>query len=261
MTTMISLCCCCKLLLQNKVLSRKNKELTRNIDQKRLLLSIIAHDLRSPVYQLERMWQQALFYTQQKHYDKLIDTLHNGITMSNSTYNLLNNLLNWVMLQSNQLLYKKESLHLNSIIDQVVHNFQIKAKTKQINISKNIPKNIYIDGDLHTYKIIFQNFIDNAIKYSFHNGIISLTASYINTMEYCKFTIRDYGEGIAPHIIHQLLHTNERTQESSSKKNSMGIGFQLCKELIQKNGATLAIESKKQNGTIITLTIPVSKIN
>lgn len=220
---------------------------------------MVAHDLRSPLYQLTHLWRRAIQLADHKEYNKLTDTLHQGITMNQHTYQFMDNMLNWTMLQSNQLLFQKEHIHGNALIDQVLHDFRMKITNKEIRIHKNIPKDIYIHGDLHSYKVIFQNFIDNALKYSFQKGTIRIVASYISTMEYCKFTIRDYGEGMESDTVHKLLHTQERVQEHPEKKNSMGIGFQLCKQLLHKNGASITIESKKHIGTTIILTIPTLK--
>lgn len=188
------------------------------------------------------------FIKLEKLHQKSYDALDNA-------YNFLDNLLHWALTQVNQFFYQKENLHLKSILDQVLHNFKFNIKSKELILNIDISKDIYINADLNTIKIVFHNLIDNAIKYSHKKSKIQIYANL--TANICELCIEDFGIGIEEKILQQLLKTKHIIKGKHSKKVSSGIGIQLCKTLLKNNNATLHIHSIKLKGTKIIISLPI----
>lgn len=237
------------------ILTQKEKldELNATKDQ---LFSIVSHDLRSSVNALKTSNTKLTTSLETKNYDQLDLLLHQNSTIANGAYNLLDNLLHWALLQTKQLYFHKDSVHLFSIVQQIEYNYKPLLLDKSISFENTVSKNSFIFVDLDSLKIVLRNLLDNAIKFSPENSKISFYTVETNT-NFCQLVIQDSGLGMTQNTINELLQDSELL---AKKKNSeiigTGLGMQLCKQMIKKNGGTLAIESELNKGTKMILSFP-----
>jgi signal transduction histidine kinase len=130
---------------------------------------------------------------------------------------------------------------------------------KNICFENKIPKNVFVLADLDSLKIIIRNLLDNAIKFSKENGNI-LIYTRTPSENFYNLVIEDSGLGMDENTKQELL---KATILLSKKKNSedvgTGLGMQLCKMMIKKNGGELDIESHENIGTKIIIMIPKSE--
>nr|WP_315251235.1 HAMP domain-containing sensor histidine kinase [uncultured Flavobacterium sp.] len=231
----------------------KLNELNATKDQ---LFSIVSHDLRSSVNALKTSNTKLTTSLETKNYDQLDHLLHQNSTIANGAYNLLDNLLHWALLQTKQLYFYKDSVHLFSIVQQIEYNYKPLLLDKTITFENTVSKNSFIFVDLDSLKIVLRNLLDNAIKFSPENSKISFYTIETNT-NFCQLVIQDSGLGMTQNTINELLQESELL---AKKKNSeiigTGLGMQLCKQMIKKNGGKLAIESELNKGTKMILSFP-----
>ncbi|MEW7277893.1 HAMP domain-containing sensor histidine kinase [Aquimarina sp. 2201CG1-2-11] len=245
------------MLKKNKTLTKKNKHLLQSNHTKNELLAIVAHDLRTPMYTLKTLHEELIETFSKGYLQKLQNQLTGGLSITSNTYHFVNNLLHWALAQNDQFFYTLESIHLKSIIDQVTYNFDAATRFKNLTLINTIPKEIFVKADLNTLKIIFHNLIDNGIKYSHTMGTIDIAALINKTSNTCELTIKDHGVGMDQETIQTILSSDKVVKGTHNKKNSTGLGLQLCKKLLVKNNAQLTIESKKNQGTIIKIHLPI----
>lgn len=237
------------------ILLQKNKldELNATKDQ---LFSIVSHDLRSSVNALKTSNAKLSATLETKNYDELNQLIIQNSTIANGAYSLLDNLLHWAMLQTKQLYFHKESVHLHSVVQQIEYNYKPLLLDKTITFENSVSKNIFIFVDLDSLKIVLRNLLDNAIKFSNENGKISFYSEDTNT-DFCKLIIEDSGIGMKESTIQELLLDGELlSKKDNSEIIGTGLGLQLCKQMIKKNSGTLAIESKLNKGTKMILSFP-----
>lgn len=237
------------------ILSQKEKldELNATKDQ---LFSIVSHDLRSSVNALKTSNTKLTSSLESKNYDELDKLLHQNSAIANGAYSLLDNLLHWALLQTQQLYFHKDSVHLFSIVQQIEYSYKPLLLEKTIAFENEVSKNCYIFVDLDSLKIILRNLLDNAIKFSPENSKIRFY-SLDTPSEFHQFIIEDQGIGMRPETIAELLQENELlAKKSNSEIIGTGLGMQLCKQMIKKNGGTLAIESELNKGTKMILSFP-----
>lgn len=240
------------------ILIQRNKldQLNNHKDQ---LFSIVSHDLRSSVNALKTSNSKLSDSLQTKNYEELNQLITQNSSIANDTYSLLDNLLHWAMLQTKQLYFHKESVHLYSIVQQIEYNYKSLLQEKEIRFENLVPKNIFLFVDLDSLKIIFRNLLDNAIKFSKHNDEIRFYTSEINS-EFCQIIIEDSGIGMSQNTISELLQDSETlVKKNNSEIIGTGLGLQLCKQMTAKNGGTLSIESQLNKGTKVILTLPKIK--
>ena len=237
------------------ILLQKNKldELNATKDQ---LFSIVSHDLRSSVNALKTSNAKLSATLETKNYDELHQLIIQNSTIANGAYSLLDNLLHWAMLQTKQLYFHKESIHLYSIVQQIEYNYKPLLLDKAINFENSVSKNIFIFVDLDSLKIVLRNLLDNAIKFSNENGKISFYTQETNP-DFCDLIIEDNGIGMSENTIKELLQEGELlAKKSNSEIIGTGLGLQLCKQMIRKNSGTLVIESEINKGTKMILSFP-----
>ncbi len=243
----------------NKIVLSQKEELDELNATKDKLFSIVSHDLRSSVSALKTSNTKLIDNLERKNFIELDKLLNNNSEIANSTYNLLDNLLNWALLQTKQIYFKKESLNLFSVINQIEYNYKPLMLNKNICFENKIPKNVFVLADLDSLKIIIRNLLDNAIKFSKENGNI-LIYTRTPSENFYNLVIEDSGLGMDENTKQELL---KATILLSKKKNSedvgTGLGMQLCKMMIKKNGGELDIESHENIGTKIIIMIPKSE--
>jgi signal transduction histidine kinase len=242
------------------ILTQKEKldELNATKDQ---LFSIVSHDLRSSVNALKTSNAKLTQSLETKNYSELDQLLLQNSAIANGAYSLLDNLLHWAMLQTKQLYFSKDSVHLYSIVQQIEYNYKPLLLDKGITFENAVSKNNFIWVDLDSLKIILRNLLDNAIKFSHENGKISIYTVETND-NFCQLVLQDSGLGMSPETINELLQDNELlAKKSNTEIIGTGLGMQLCKQMIQKNGGTLAIESQLNQGTKMIMTFPKTEKN
>ena len=246
---------------QNKIILAQKEELDALNAAKDKLFSIVSHDLRSSVNALKTSNTKLQESLVTKDFSALDQLLDNNSSIANGTYNLLDNLLNWALLQTQQAYFYKESLHLQSIIAHIAYNYKPLLLNKNISFENKVPAAIFVMADQDSLKIIIRNILDNAFKFSNENGVITV---YIRPTEddCCYLVIEDTGAGMSEAKQQELLkETVLLSKKGSDDSIGTGLGMQLCKSMIHKNGGRLAIESQEGIGTKIIIILPKTDNN
>ncbi len=239
----------------NRIILAQKTELNKLNATKDKLFSVVSHDLRSSVNALKNSNVKLSESLKTKDIEKLNTLLKENSTIANSTYNLLDNLLHWALLQTRQPYFNKELLHLFFIAEQVAYNYKALMVDKNLCFENKISKSDRVYADQESLKIILRNLFDNAIKFSNQDGLITLYGLNKNE-SYYNLIIEDTGLGMDEVTRQELL---KETIWLSKKKNEDGIGtglgLQLCKSMIKKNGGRFMIESEKHVGTKIIVSL------
>ncbi|NRS89610.1 signal transduction histidine kinase [Flavobacterium sp. 7E] len=246
---------------RNKIILAQKEALDELNATKDKLFSIVSHDLRSSVNAMKSSnakLQENLALKNLTEIDKL---LHQNSTIANSTYNLLDNLLNWALLQTKQSYFEIESHRLFFIVEHVAYNYQHLLAEKNILFENIVSKKDIVFADQESLKLILRNFIDNAIKFSKENGTIKIYSENHDEL-YCNLIIEDSGLGMNEGTRIQLL---QETTLLSKKENEniigAGLGMQLCKSMIKKNNGKLDMQSEIGKGTKIIVSLPKTNPN
>ncbi|SKA42749.1 Signal transduction histidine kinase [Chitinophaga eiseniae] len=216
------------------------------------LFSIVAHDLRSPVYRMKISLGRLRKAIQQSHNEEADVLASSNEKIAGSTYALLDNLLHWALSQTGQLFFRKEKLHLRSVINQICFDLLPIAEDKNIVVHRSIPEPVFFIADLNTFRIMVRNIIDNAIKYTPAGGVITISAAMQTTG--CQLTVSDTGVGMDQQLLHAFMTDNHvRNQTDTDGRQSTGLGLWLCKTLAERNGAQMLISARQGIGTTVTI--------
>lgn len=237
------------------VIARQKEELSVLNETKDRLFSIVAHDLRSPVYALKTNSSKIKSAIARNEFAEATQVAGATEKTAANTYHLLNNLLHWALCQTGQLFFRSEKIHLAAIMEQVCYDFVPLAEIKNIQLDWNIPAAVFITADLNSVKIILRNLLDNAIKYTPANGSIAITAGTVKN--HCRIQVNDNGIGMEPATMASIASRCGTAAQTDTQGNrSTGFGLWLCKLLVEKNQGSLEINSKKGQGTRIDIYFP-----
>lgn len=240
----------------NKIITSQNQNLDALNATKDKLFSIVSHDLRSSVNALKNSNRALISNLETENLDKLGGLLNSNSSIVNGAYNLLDNLLNWALLQTKQTYFNIEEHRLSLLVDHVAFNYIALFENKAINFENKIHKKEKVLVDQESVKIILRNLLDNAIKFTEPNGKIVVFSNSVND-RFCNLIVEDTGIGMTEKTRLELL---KATSLLSKKENEeiigTGLGMQLCKSMIKKNKGEFSIESTLGKGTKIIVSLP-----
>ena len=193
---------------RNKVILTQKLELDQLNATKDKLFSIVSHDLRSSVNALKTSNAQLIENLNSKNLEAVSSLLNQNSSIANGAYNLLDNLLNWALVQTKQAYFHQDSLHLYSICEQVAFNYKPLMLNKNIQFENTISKSIFVFADQDSLKIILRNLLDNAIKFSLQSGMIKMYVQSSSDTHH-HLIIEDNGIGMNE-LIRQELMTRKR---------------------------------------------------
>lgn len=245
----------------NKIILAQKESLDELNATKDKLFSIISHDLRSSVNAMKISNAKLQENLATKNLHELDMLLHQNSAIANSTYNLLDNLLHWALLQANQSYFEITSMRLYFIVEQMAYNYQPLLLEKKLIFENTVSKSDIVYADQESLKIILRNLLDNAIKFSEEKGTLKIYTQNTNE-QYCDLIIEDNGIGMSESTRTDLLkETTLLSKKENEKMIGTGLGIQLCKSMIQKNNGKLNIKSEIGKGTKIIVSLIKNRPN
>jgi len=247
------------LKLSQEIQLRKQTELqliaANQIKEK--ILSVLTLDLRPPLSNIV----MNLRYLHENINSNLTDEAQQQVldaySEARSTWQLAENLFLWARCQKNEIVNNPEKCNLNSILKDTLLFHSPSIEQKKIIVSNEVNADLEVNSDRKIINLIIHNLISNALKYSNPKGEVQISA--ITGAGNVELSITDNGIGIADNILPYIMDVSRpiTTMGTASEKGS-GLGLTICNELSKIIGAQLKVESKKNAGTTVTLTIPQS---
>ena len=245
------------LFQENKLveeLTDTKEKLEKINSEKDKFFSIIAHDLKSP-------FQGLIGYSEllSTDYDDLTDEeiksfIFSIAELSNSSYKLLENLLQWSRMQTGQMAFTPEYFNLQSELHPTLSLIKQTALNKKIEFDCVIDNSIFIKADKNMLSTIVRNLVSNSIKFTNFGGKITLTTGMDD--KFIEVKVSDSGIGIDKEGIDKLFKIDKnKSRKGTANEEGTGLGLLLCKELVEKHGGRIWVESEVGRGTTFFFTI------
>jgi PAS domain S-box-containing protein len=237
-------------------IQQQNHELQEHIATKNKIFSIISHDLRSPFVSFlgitEILAQELPSVTP----DEIQEMVKNLRTSAINMFRLLENLLQWTMMQQGLIPYNPELIRLLPIVNESIILILELAKNKKIEITYDIPDGIEVFADGIILQSLIRNLVSNAVKFTHKGGKIHLSA-IITDDKNAVIAIRDSGIGMNHNIADNLFRLGAQTSRyGTDGEPSTGLGLFICKEFIEKHGGNIWVESEEGNGSTFYFSLP-----
>ena len=236
------------------LLEQQTRELVELNQVKNKLFSVIAHDLKTPMYALRNLFTNM---QHQKMPAKEIKGLLPGIVNEmNFATSLMENLLVWARNQMKNATAQPEVLDVQTMIVDVMQLLRLQASTKQIYLETKVEQPIYCYADREMVNLVLRNLLSNAIKFTPIKGNVSVRAS--ETDSSVHIFVEDTGIGISNENLDHLFGNNYYSTRGTADESGTGIGLLLCKDFLEKNGGKISVESELGKGSVFSFTLPRS---
>lgn len=227
----------------------------RELDKLRTeLLANVSHELRTPLASIKGFttvltdYDKKLTPAEKREYLEIID--HNTDRLSE----LIEQLLVMSRLGAGMLTIDREPGDITSVCREVIS--EAKVRTPEFNFVLNMPKRLpraFIDPK--RIRQVLNNLIDNAVKHSFPDTEISISAHRSN--DEILVTVTDEGTGISrkdkPYVFDRMFHTRRKRKPGAT---GVGLGLSICNRLIEAHQGRIWIESEEGKGTRCFFTLP-----
>ena len=249
-----------KVAERTQEIEKQNQELLILNDTKTKLLSIIAHDLRSPFNAFMGLTEVMLLNFDNKlnnpdYFKTRLKQIHER---ASHLYNVADNLLNWAWTQTEEISINWTIAGINDIICKQIVALEDIAKNKEILFTTDFNEEVTAFTDPEILGIILRNFLSNAVKYSHRSSRIDIKAK--QNGQHTLITISDKGIGMDTKTLKNVLSTNSLdSKPGTEKEKGTGLGLQISQELINRINGTLCIDSTPEIGTKISISLPASE--
>jgi signal transduction histidine kinase len=181
------------------------------------------------------------------------DNLHKH---SQNSFNLLENLLNWSMLQTGRMDFIPIKFDLYQEIQFVLDLVEANALSKNINISNDVKEFTFVRADENMLRTVLYNLVTNAIKFTFKGGEVKISSDEKDG--FIIISVSNNGVIISEEDIGKLFKlTTKIKTEGTSKEKGTGLGLLICKEMIDKHNGKITVESSEDKGTTFCVWLPV----
>lgn len=220
-------------------------------------VSVASHQLRTPLSAIK--WETELLLTKFKRglNDKQLKNIENIDSLSTRMTKLVNDLLDVARIEQKRLILKKEPSDLSKIAEEVCDEAMIVAKARNIEIDSNLAKNIpKISSDPNRLKMVMENLVNNAIKYTTNRGKIEIKLSKKNGT--LTFSVKDNGVGI-PEEQHDRVFDKFFRSDNVVKYQTegTGLGLYISKNIIEQLGGKIWFQSVEGLGSIFSFSLPI----
>lgn len=222
---------------------------------KNKMMAIIAHDLRTPMASMQSMLhileENELSKSEMK---ELATELNLSIRQNIS---MMDNLLAWAQDQMSGLELDFESIEAYDVVEDLVENFSLQARNKDIILMNKIPPDLKVKADLNLLNLILHNLVSNSMKFS-HEGDKITIRTRNGEAGKIIFEVIDTGIGIPKKEQKTIFSKHMKLRSGTENELGSGLGLQLCKEFVEKQDGEISFVSTEGKGTTFFFSLPTA---
>jgi PAS domain S-box-containing protein len=224
--------------------------------EKDKFFSIIAHDLKGALHGFLGYSKYIADRIHDLSIDKLEEYSKTIRTIALNLNELLENLLEWSMMQRERVSYSPGNHNLNAILENCLRFIEQQARNKEITIIRKISPDINLFVDYQMITSIIRNLVSNAVKFTRRSGLVEITSGD-NHDHVVEIMIRDNGVGMDSETLNKLFRIDSVMPTPGTEgESSTGLGLIICSEYISKHNGKIWVESEVNKGTCVHFTVP-----
>ena len=232
----------------------------RQEKERREFVSTVSHELRTPLTTMNS-YIEALeegVLEDKELAPQFIDTIHKETTRM---IRMVNELIQLGKMDIKEEHYEKEFIDINKMLEQITDRFALTHPEK--NFIKHISKTpIFVEGDQDKLTQVFDNIVNNAIKYSPNGKNITIRVRQNYHHNRVSISIKDEGVGIPLVHIDKIFNRFYRVDKSRQRSmGGTGLGLALAKTIVEAHKGRIWAQSREGYGSIIFVTLPCEQID
>ncbi|OGY83064.1 MAG: hypothetical protein A3F54_04525 [Candidatus Kerfeldbacteria bacterium RIFCSPHIGHO2_12_FULL_48_17] len=224
-------------------------------------ISVAAHQLRTPLTAVKWSLQMVRDGDIGPLNEEQRQMLDKGFVSNQRMINLVNDLLDASRIEEGRFKYQPQQLDPLELLNSVAQEFEHVFKERGIVFNMSIPKTKipFIYADPQKIRMVFQNLIDNATRYTKKSGRITVTLDYDSNNGAVDFSVADTGVGIPENQKPQIFSKFFRGENVvRMQTEGSGLGLFIVKNIVEEHGGTIRFDSQVNVGTTFYVVLPTS---
>lgn len=237
-----------------------NTELRKSLEMKEMLVSIISHDIVTPLRFIARVSSGAANGLQQQDPERLGETLQDIARSSDKLHINAQGLLHWIKQQDGRIELNIRNVAAHALVEEVLGMEHERALDKGLTLVNRTSEDDVIPTDRNVLSIILHNLVANAVTHT-ASGEVSVTGA-IHGPEY-QMEIRDSGNGMPEAALKHAIRVQGRgalgAMNEEGERDVQGLGLLIVADLLHILGGSFEVNSVKGQGTTVTVHIPIDR--
>ncbi|MBI3543501.1 MAG: CHASE2 domain-containing protein [Deltaproteobacteria bacterium] len=234
---------------------KKHEVLVQVEELKGNFMSLITHDLKTPVARIQGM---AEVLGRSGADPKIVSEI---LGSTDELNRFITSILELAKIESNRIQIAKTSKDVNKIIEDCVHKFEFQTRAKKITLATDLEPLFPIRVDVPLLTKVISNLIDNAIKYSPEGARVTIESRESTEQPgFLEITVTDTGHGIGPKDLDNLFAKFYRPKNDiTMQTKGTGLGLYLSRYFVELHNGTLTAESVEGKGSMFTILLPLDE--
>jgi signal transduction histidine kinase len=247
-----------KVQARTQELQEKNLALEEMNTLKNEFLGMAAHDLRSPIGNIQNLTELLLDRDGGMGQEECTEVVTLIRNQSQGMLTLLNDLLDIATIESGKIDLQPSPVAMQLYLREIEHYHRLLAERKKIHLVSEVPDNIpMMLFDKERIQQVLNNLLSNAIKFSPMHTVVRLRVQ--PTPAGIEFSVSDQGHGIRPEEQSKLFGAFQRTStKPTAGEHSTGLGLSICKKIVELHGGSIGVESVLGRGSRFFFVLPLT---
>jgi signal transduction histidine kinase len=247
-----------KVQARTRELQEKNIALEEMNTLKNEFLGMAAHDLRSPIGNIQNLAELMLDHDVKMGQEECAEVVTTIRNLSQGMMNLLNDLLDITTIESGKIDLQPTPVAMRPYLREIEHYHRLLAEGKKIHLSIEIGESIpLVVFDKERIQQVLNNLLSNAIKFSPVHTMVRLRVR--PTPAGIEFSVIDQGQGIRSEEQSKLFGAFQRTStKPTAGEHSTGLGLSICKKIVELHGGSIGVESEVGRGSRFFFILPMT---
>lgn len=238
----------------NNELKEINSKLEASESMKSHFISHIANELVNPFASVLGL-SKAILAVDRENWKKVISMV---ALIHTEVFNLdfqFKNIFMAAKLEAGEESPTPVNVDMHKLIDSVIDSYKIECKKKKISIKHTFTGDHNFKTDPDKMKLVISNLMSNAIKFSFEEGVVEVTAQHEQNQ--LSISVRDYGIGLSEKNRETIFDRFNRVDSGINSNNrGHGLGLSVNKAIVDMLSGSMAVESELGQGSCFTITVP-----